>query len=149
MKLSMSMLAWYLGEYRPDRTIIDDEPIIYGMRFLPDEHLQLLPGYVYFGDARYFLSDPRYRNAYIIVHRQSYLLFHHCDYEELLNTLLAAFDFFMAWEGRLLEAASRQAPLQELVDLCSQVIENPMVVRGLSGELYIANKAAHQPVDPY
>ena len=149
MKLSMSMLAWYLGEYRPDRTIIDDEPIIYGMRFLPDEHLQLLPGYVYFGDARYFLSDPRYRNAYIIVHRQSYLLFHHCDYEELLNTLLAAFDFFMAWEGRLLEAASRQAPLQELVDLCSQVIENPMVVGGLSGELYIANEAAHQPVDPY
>ena len=113
MKLSMSMLVWYLGEYRPDRTIIDDEPIIYGMRFLPDEHLQLLPGYVYFGDARYFLSDPRYRNAYIIVHRQSYLLFHHCDYEELLNTLLAAFDFFMAWEGRLLEAASRQARLSE------------------------------------
>ena len=28
MKLSMSMLAWYLREYRPYSTIIDDEPII-------------------------------------------------------------------------------------------------------------------------
>lgn len=149
MKLSMSMLAWYLRQYQPDCTIINDEPAIRGMRFLPDEHLRPLPEYVYFGDAKYFLSDPKYQNAYIIVHRQSHLLFHGCDYEELLNTLLAAFDFFMAWESQLLEAASEQAPLQELLNICSQVIENPMVVGGLDGELFVANKAAYQSIDPY
>ncbi|MDO5410239.1 MAG: helix-turn-helix domain-containing protein [Lachnospiraceae bacterium] len=149
MKLSMSMLSWYLKQYHPICIITNDENIIRGMRFLPNDNFTPHPEYVYFGEARYFLSDPNYKTAYIVVHRQSYLLFQNCEYENLLNELLSSFDYFTDWEGRLLEAASLQTPVQKMLDIADEVIENPLILGDMFGIFYASTAAAEIPVDPY
>ena len=149
MKLSMSMLSWYLRSYAPHSSIINDQQLIQGVRFLFDEQIPYLPEYAYVGDARFFLSDDKYANSYIIVHRQSHLLFNNCDYEELLNAALSAFEFFATWEKRLWEAAVRQEPLQAMIDICADVIENPMIAGSLDSDLFAVSKTALESVDPY
>ncbi len=149
MKLSMSMLARYLKDYKPDCAIINDETTIRGLRFLPEEEQKLAPEYVYFGYARQFLSDPRYADAYIAVHKKSRMFFWRCDYEELLNALLSAFDYYTDWERRLLDAAARGASLQEMVHIGGEVMENPLRVGSVDGEI-VADSGGEEPAgDPY
>ena len=40
MKLSMSMLAWYLRDFRPDVSVQDDAMTIEGVRLLFDENME-------------------------------------------------------------------------------------------------------------
>ncbi|MGI6011236.1 MAG: PucR family transcriptional regulator [Ruminococcus sp.] len=149
MKLSMSMLARYLKDYKPDCAIINDEAAIRGLRFLPEEEEKLAPEYVYFGYARQFLSDPRYEDAYIVVHKKSQMLFENCDYEELLNALLSAFDYYTDWERRLLDAAAKEAPLQEIIDIGEEVLENPLMVGSVDGDIFAGSVEREKIGDPY
>lgn len=129
MKLSMSLLAWYLRDYQPECAIGNDQLTIGGARFLPDNQLSRhSTDDVFFGSAESFFSDPAYHGVYLMVHRQSMLFFRGYGYEELFNALLAAFDYFNDWEDRLQEAAIRRAPIQEFVDIAAEVIQNSMVV---------------------
>lgn len=149
MKLSMSILARYLRNYHPDCAIVNDERVIRGLRFLPEGEQKLAPEYVYFGYAGQFLSDPRYTDACIVVNRKSQMLFWNCDYEELLNGLLSAFEYYTDWERKLLEAAAQEAPLQELIDIGETVLENPMMVSSVDGDIFAGSALGGITGDPY
>ena len=150
MKLSISMLRWYLQDYRPREYIRDDSMQIRGIRFLSAEEADLSSEYVYFGNAGNFFSDVKYRDAYIIVNGKSRLMFFCCDYEQLLNSLLEAFDYFIAWENRLLEASSRHAGIHELVEIAFEVIQNSLAVDDVSACKVFASidspKAKYDPL---
>ena len=149
MKLSMSILARYLRNYHPDCAIVNDERVIRGLRFLPEGEQKLAPEYVYFGYAGQFLSDPRYMDACIVVNRKSQMLFWNCDYEELLNGLLSAFEYYTDWERRLLEAAAQEAPLQEFIDIGETVLENPLMVSSMDGDVFAGSASGGITGDPY
>ena len=135
MKLSMSMLEWYLREHHPQSSIQNDSMVIQGIRFHQDETRQLQPEYVYFSHAETWFADPKYAGAYLIAQGQSTMFFWDCDYDELLNSLLSAFDFFNSWESRLLDAASKHLPLQEMLEIAEDVINNPITVADISNKL--------------
>lgn len=69
MKLSMSMLAWYLRDFRPESHIHNDSVCIQGLRFVLDDVDELLPEYLYFGAGRFFITAPQYAGAVLVVNQ--------------------------------------------------------------------------------
>lgn len=148
MKLSMTMLAWYLRDLQPIEHIEDDEICIQGLRFVMDDVEKMQPEYLYFGNAEYFFTDPRYEGAYLAVNRHSILLFMGSDYNELLNGVLSAFDYFNGWEAKLLDAAARNAPLAEFIDIAVPVLTNPLIVCNLDRSFVAASSLEGHRTDP-
>lgn len=148
MKISMSMLTWYLKPYEPIPVIMNDERMIQGMRLLPNDNLDSHQEYVYFGKASYFLSDLKYKDAHIVVYKQSYLLFKKFDYEELLNAMLSSFEYFADWSERILQAASIHLSLQKILDIGAEVIGNPFIVGDMNGTIYSSSASVNISVDP-
>ena len=135
MKLSMSLIAKYLSRYRMETHIQDDEMQIRGVRFLSDPRLSLSPEYVYLGHAGNYFSDERYTGACLIVNSHSRILCYDCDYEELLNDLIAAFEFYNDWERKLWQLASRNAPMQKILDAALTVLDAPSLVSDMDGNV--------------
>ena len=94
MKLSMSMIRWYLREYTQIARIQNDSPSVHGLRFLSGNISEMLPDYIYLGESSDYISDRRYDQAYIVVHQKDYILFFDTAFEDLMNGLLGAFDYF-------------------------------------------------------
>lgn len=148
MKLSMSLLAWYLRDWKPDCRIQDDSLGIQGLRFVMDDVEEMQPDYLYFGTGSHFFADERYADKYLIANHHSMMLFDDVNYNTLLNDLLAAFDFFNSWEANLLDAGARNAPLQELVDIAAPVFENPLAVGSLDMRFIVSSNLEGHRVDP-
>ena len=139
MKPSISMLAWFMREYKPICSIKNDKPIISGVRFLADDAIQLSPDFVYVGAASNFFSDEKYSGAYIVVHGQDFLLFSGQDPDVLFNKLLNAIDYYDQWEARLDSAARENAPLQTFMDLGDEVMGDFFVVCDMETNLLAAS----------
>lgn len=148
MKLSMSLLAWYLRDHRPISHIQDDSVCIQGLRFVMDDVEEMQPEYVYFGAGSYFFTAPQYAGAYLAVNQHSILIFIDADYNALLNGLLSAFDFFNNWELTLLDAGSRHAPLKEFVDIAAPVLGNPFSIVNLDMSFRVNSDLAGHRTDP-
>lgn len=148
MKLSMSMLAWYLRRNDPICHIRDDDLRIRGLRFVMDDSDAMLPEYLYFGEGQRFFSAQQYAGAYLAVNGHSMLIFPKADFDTLLNSLLSAFDYFNAWEEQLQAAADRHAPLREIVDLAAPVFGNPLSVGSLDMRFNVGTDLAGHRVDP-
>lgn len=148
MKLSMSMLAWYLRGHNPICHIRDDDLRIRGLRFVIDDSDTMLPEYLYFGEGQSFFTAPQYTGAYLAVNSHSMLIFPEADFSVLLNALLSAFDYFAAWEERLQDAAGRHAGLREFVDLASPVFCNPLSVGSLDMSFNVGTDLTGHRVDP-
>lgn len=148
MKLSMSLLAWYLRDWKPDCRIQDDSLCIQGLRFVMDDVEEMQPEHLYFGMGSHFFADEQYADKCLIVNHRSMLLLDSTNYNTLLNEVLAAFDFFNSWEASLLDAGSRNAPLQEFVDIASPVFENPLAVGSLDMGFIVSSDMTGHRVDP-
>ena len=148
MKLSMTLLAWYLRDQGPSCHIQDDSLCIQGMRFVMDDVEDMQPEYVYFGEGRHFFTDPQYADTYLMANQHSMLWFTNANYNTLLNGILSAFDFFNSWEADLLDAGARNAPLKEFVDIAAPVFENPMAVGSLDMSFIVSSDMAGHRVDP-
>ena len=146
MKPSMTMLAWYMREYKPVCSIKNDKPIISGVRFLADDSMQHSPGFVYVGAASNFFSDEKYSEAYIVVHGQDFLLFSGQDPDVLFNKLLNAIDFYDQWEVRLSVAAQQNAPLQTFMDLGDEVMGDFFVVCDMETNLLAASEVRPEDI---
>lgn len=148
MKLSMNMLAWYLRDYHPQKNIGEDSLSIQGMRFLPEETITSQPDYIYFGDADQFFYGKSQDENYIIINNLGSLIFHNCVYEDLLNSILSAFDFFNSWESEMLQARAEHAPLQKFADLLYKVACNQTVISRLDGPLLAVSgfKRTNDPI---
>lgn len=148
MKLSMSLLSWYLRDLNPVCQIHDDSLCIGGLRFVMDDVDTMLSEYAYFGQGSSFFADLRYADTYLVVNQRSILLFEGTGFNDLLNALLSAFDFFNSWEAGLLNAAARNAPLQEFVDIASKVFENPITIGNLDMSYIVSSDLTGHRVDP-
>lgn len=148
MKLSMSLLAWYLREHHPICHIEDDSLCIEGMRFVMDDVSTMQPEFIYFGNAAYFFAARQYSGAFIAANRHSILIFMESEYNELLNGCLSAFDYFNRWETSLLEAAGKNAPLSDFMRLGEQVIANPFVIGNLDRSFWVATDPTGHKTDP-
>lgn len=148
MKLSMSMLSWYLREHEPICHIEDDDLSIEGLRFVLDDADTMLPQYLYFCNAETFFSSRQYAGAYLAVNRHSTMLFLNSDYNTLLNKVLSAFEFFTNLEGRLLDAAAAHAPLKTFLDIMEPVLENPFLIANLDSSYRLTTDYTGHRVDP-
>ena len=139
MKLSMSMVQWYLRDYMQKAHIQNDSLSIQGLRFLSGNMPRMHADFMYLGEASDYISDKRYDQAYIIVHRENYILFFQADFEDLLNGLLAAFDFYGTWEHEMAHASAFGLSLQKILDLSHEVLYNPVTVMDLEGNIVALN----------
>ena len=148
MKLSMSLLAWYLRDQNPECHIQDDCMCIQGLRFVMDDVDVMRPEYLYFGMGSHFFADRRYADRCLVANQHSMLLFSSDNYNALLNRVLSAFDFFNTWEASLLDAGARNAPLREFVDIATPVFENPLAVGSLDMSFMVSSDLTGHHVDP-
>ena len=94
MNISMSMIERYLNRYDIESNIQDDALAVHGMRFISDGRHRSSQEYVYIGQALDYLEDPSYSNALIRANGKNHIVCRGSDYEELLNEVLSAFDFY-------------------------------------------------------
>ena len=139
MKLSMSMLALYLRSYEPESHIFKDIRTITGIRFLSDQYPRQSLDYVYLGPADRFFEDARLEGAWILANGQNQLLCRSADYEDLLNDVLSAFDWYGNLEQQLYIAASQHHPLSDMTDLIRDYLPSPLLVFDLEGHLLSAS----------
>ena len=148
MKLSMSLLAWYLQSWEPDCRIQDDSLSIEGLRFVMDDVEEMQPEYAYFGIGSSFFADKQYADKCLVVNRRSIIMLDRVDYNAILNGVLSAFDFFNRWEASLLDAGARNAPLREFVEIAASVLENPLAVGSLDMSFIASSDLDGHRVDP-
>lgn len=135
MKLSMSMIAARLEKHAPLVEIVDDHATIEGLRVFPAEQLPLSGAYVYLARFGQLQDDGSERGSFLITHDQSSIVVEGCAYQELLNDLLAAFDYYNSWETSLLEAAAAHAPVHEMLDIAAPAMGNSAFVANVSGAI--------------
>lgn len=133
MKLSMSMIESRLTDCEVEDDIQDDARTIRGMRFISEQQSEFSHDYVYIGQASDYLKDPNYARAFILASGRNSIVCRGSDYEELLNDVLGSFDFYNEAEQHLLMAASRHAPLREMMTVVEDMIDDPFVVFGIDG----------------
>lgn len=139
MKLSMSMIQWYMRDHKQIAHIQNDTLSIRGLRFLSGNMSEILPEFMYLGEASSYISDKRYEQAYIVVHQKNHILFFQGEFEDLLNGLLAAFDFFGAWERKMVYASDSGSSIQKIIDLSCEILCNPVTVMDLEGNTVALN----------
>lgn len=135
MDISMSMLESYLRCYDIESDIQDDELSIHGMRFIAEGRHRSSREYVYIGQALDYLKDAGYADALILASGKSHIVCRGSDYEELLNAVLSAFEFYNGIDEKLLHAAAAHRPLDEMLDVLSEVFVDSFLVFGMDGVL--------------
>lgn len=129
MKISMWIIGETLSKYRPELHITEGIARITGIRYLlnPAETV-LEPQFVYLKQTNTDSGQVELINGTdrIILGDQNVNL--------ILNTLLESFEFFNNWESALWEAAARHA-IQEIVDLGTEILGNPINVSDSEGNI--------------
>lgn len=133
MTLSMSLLAGYLEKYKPEVHITDDRRTISGIRFLTEQISRSTLNYVYLGAADRFFQDPKLTGGWILASGQNHLLCADADYEELLNDVLSAFDFYNDLEQQLIILSARHESAQDILRVAAPVLSCALVLFDLDG----------------
>ena len=133
MNLSMSMIRSYLAQYNTESNFQEDERTIHGMRFLSSRHGQSSREYVYIGQAGDYLKDPEFADALILANGKNHILCRGSDYDELLNDVLSAFDYYNGLDQSLMQAAMLGKGLDDMLDLIGKAIREPFLVFGIDG----------------
>lgn len=135
MKISMWMIVEKLEKYQPKYSIVDGEARITGVQFISIEgDTTFQPQYVYLS----FDNDATYPNlgseTAVLANGRDMIVLQGRDVNEILNDLLAVFDFYNAWEKNLWEASAHKS-FQQILDLGDAVLENPMMVADMDGNV--------------
>ena len=80
MKLSMSMLAWYLRSEQILASIDEDEPSMKGIRFMTENIEKPTRDYAFIGPGKHYSTDSRYAKGSIIACGTSYIYSFYIDY---------------------------------------------------------------------
>ncbi len=149
MKLSMWILADWLGEFAPSLHIIEGKAGLTGTRLYSAGSPEQDPSAAIIGDAAQMLPrGSRARtDAVLCLNGEDWLLFDHGDVGVILNACLEAFEFYNAWESAIKDVAyaSPDAPFEKLLDLSSPVLKNPILVADWKGEV-LAISRNHKPI---
>ena len=135
MKLSMWLIVERLEKYAPKYYIVDGEARISGVRFFSGENMvHFDPQYVYLcleSDADDAFGD---YDSISLVNGRDIIYLRSKNLNDVLNDLLAVFDFYNTWETSVLEAAANKS-FQKAIDLCDTVLGNPIVLSNIDGDV--------------
>ncbi len=138
MNLSMSMIESRLSASHKEvdiADISDYQRVIRGVRFLTEGQRGQSREYVYIGQASDFFDDQRYAQTLLLSSGRNNIMCRGSSYEDLLNDVIGAFDFFNDAEMRLLSLASKRAPLASMLEVVSEMIDDTLVVFGIDGSV--------------
>lgn len=135
MKLSMSLIAEYLAPYQLECHILEDTQTITGIRFFSEQQSSFSREHVYLGSADGYFQDPKYKNTLLLANGQNQILCRGAAYEDLLNDVLSAFDFYRHLEEQLMILEARHKSFKEIVFWVESVISDPFLVFDLEGTL--------------
>lgn len=131
MKISMWMIIENLKKYRPEYTIEDGSAHIIGLRLISSEsEFSLDSKYVY---LKFDKNTPGKKTA-VMRNGKDTILLQCSDTTEVLNDILAIFDFYNTWERSLLEASIKKN-IQKIIDIGDSVLKNPMMVVDINGKV--------------
>lgn len=150
MKLSMWMIVEKMEKYQPQYSIVDGSACITGVRFLSDnEDTSFQPQYVYLSIGSRVPYPYRTTGSAVLRNGRDRILLQGRDTNEILNDLLAVFDFYNSWEMSLWEASARKS-FQQIIDLGDLVLNNPMMVSDMDGNvLAMSSKYAGEDINEY
>ena len=150
MKISMWMIVEKMEKYRPKYSIVDGSACITGVRFLSDqEELSFRPQYVYLSIGNRVPYPYRADGSAVLCNGRDRIVLQGRDTNEILNDLLAVFDFYNSWETSLWEASARKS-VQQIIDLGDLVLNNPMMVSDMDGNvLAMSSKYVGEDINEY
>lgn len=141
MKISMWMLAEKLEQYQPECDIKDGTACITGVRFDTNrEEDTRQPDFVYLDVHKNNPGTGSRAGTTSVINGRDKILLHSQDVNEILNDLLAAFDFYNSWEKALWEASAHKS-FQQIIDLGDSVLENPMMLADMDGNVLAMSSA--------
>lgn len=135
MKISMWMIVEKLEKYQPQYNIVDGAACITGIRFaFHDGITEFQPQLVYLHIDKE-TSDPHVgTETVVLANGRDSVILQAEDSGEILNDLLAVFDFYNSWEKALWEASAHKS-FQQIIDLGDSVLDNPMMVADMDGNV--------------
>lgn len=135
MKISMWMLAEKLEHYQPECDIQDGTARLTGVRFNTNSDADTKhPDYVYLDVRKNNPGTGSRAGTTSLINGKDKILLHSQDVNEILNDLLATFDYYNSWEKALWEASAHKS-FQQIIDLGDAVLENPMMVADMDGNV--------------
>lgn len=135
MKLSMWLLADRLKGTVSKFNINEEPAQITSVRFFSGDLSEVLPEFVYIGDASEAFSDEGYAQQVLLVHGHDLMFIMDKTVEDVLNDILSIFDFYNSWESSLWAAASGDNAIQKMIDCCEGVMNGPIAIADSHGHL--------------
>lgn len=150
MKISMWMIVEKMEKYQPEYSILDGRACITGVRFLSDlGDIFFQPQYVYLSIGNHVPYPYSATGSAVLCNGRDRILLQGQDTNEILNDLLAVFDFYNSWETSLWEASARKS-FQQIIDLGDLVLNNPMMVSDMDGNvLAMSSKYVGEDINEY
>lgn len=134
MKLSMWMIAERLQKYNPKYDIKNGEARITGVRFFSGEEMAFTEQYVYLGMDAGITSHAHAEEEVVLINGGDIILLQSTNMNNILNDLLAVFDYYNTWESSLW-AESAYKSFQRLLDMGDSVLGNPMMISDADGNI--------------
>lgn len=123
MKLNMSVFYDWLEEFHPKAEIQSNAIEIDTVRLLSN-NITPKSNCIYIGK----MSD-LFKNGdekVICTHNNDILILNTDDENEVLNSILNAFEFYSKWENTLLELLSSNSMLQDFLNVSEEVLQHPI-----------------------
>lgn len=118
MKLSMSLVEYWLKPYNPVSILRDDDRTIASARMFSYDKV-INSDYLYIGRNKDFFEQSTSEEV-LLVHKNSVISTNSRDLEEIFNAVLDAFTYFQEWEQNMLEAFHAANPEAHIIDQCKE-----------------------------
>jgi len=125
----MWILLDWLDSYDSTPLITDGPLCLEGVRLLSDSRMDARR-VVYLHHAS--VSDVVQQPGVFCTQGHDIIFLKTDDISGVLNDLLAAFDFYEAWESDLGDCIHAGGSLQDIIDRCTEVLEHPLAVQDTS-----------------
>lgn len=126
MLISMWIVKDWMKNYEMDAVITHGEQDVKGFRLF-SSYEEVSQHFIYAGHMRHFFPSAASGHI-VLMHRNDIIQIKNADFVQVINQLMACFEFYEAWNTRLMIAACSQTPEQDITDLCREVIGPVQVI---------------------
>ncbi len=148
MKLSMHILDAWLRDHScsTDSYIIGGQLCLAGARFC---HESQNPNYVYLTKASRIRPGYQPPDCPALINGDDSIILPGQTADRIVDLVMEAFEFYIAWEHSLLIKIMSETTLQDLLDLAHLVIERPMNICNIRGWIYAITDSYGDYVHPH
>lgn len=127
-------------QYHPNCDIKDDNAGIAGVRLFWEEDAQFDPEYIYVVPDSEIIADAHERETTTLINGRDIIVLQDSNVNNILNNVLAAFDYYNSWEAALWEESAHKS-VERIIDLALPVLENPMMLSDFDGKVLAMSSA--------